>query len=49
VGNWCVAQTVCVGVEESGEAVEDAVDACAGSGFVGIGGGGLESSWCGIA
>jgi hypothetical protein len=46
--NWCVAETVCVRVEESGKAVEDAVDSGAGSGFVGIGrgvGGGLESSW----
>jgi hypothetical protein len=32
----CVAETVCVGVEESWEAVEDAVDACAGCSFVGI-------------
>jgi hypothetical protein len=51
MGNWCVAEAVCIGVQESGETIEDAVDACAGGGFVGIGGGGggLESSWCGVA
>jgi hypothetical protein len=51
VGNWCVAEAVCVGLEESGEAVEDPVDSGAGRGFVGVGGGGggLESSWWGVA
>lgn len=44
----CVAEAVGVRVEESGEAVEHAVDSGAGRGFVGVGGGGLESSWFGI-
>jgi hypothetical protein len=44
VGNWCVAEAVCVGLEESGEAIEDPVDSGAGRGFVGGGGGRLESS-----
>jgi hypothetical protein len=37
MGDGRVAETVCVGVKESGEAVEDAVYSCAGGCFVGIG------------
>ena len=46
VGDRGGAKTVCIGVEEAGEAAEDAVDSGAGGGVVWIwGGGGLEPSW----